>query len=302
MREGEIISLINELSNLHIEDLEAIIASMPQADPYITRGGSQKSAATDVVKWAQKENRIPELIYALEQVMSKPVSPDKKNSKKRNDQSQSLKLRKPSLRERTTITAAWFFGSFLIIFLIGVFIWGPDILPAYKLRLIPFFCALVAGLFAIFFGGYIRLNSTPILAGGGVALFLVVLWFWPTNPKDINPPPATPSGQAPNRVEPDNPVLFTCKAEIEPMSSAKTTLILDKTLYFTDKSGKPLSNVTLTKGADQFKVKSDGRIEPISLQPEEVLFITWEDCSVEIKVPAEVLVQTNIIHIKLRRQ
>ncbi|MGA3265504.1 MAG: hypothetical protein ABSE16_01625 [Verrucomicrobiota bacterium] len=79
------------------------------------------------------------------------------------------------------------FGSILIIFLIAVFIWSPKELPAYKRQLLGIFNAVLSGLFGYFFTGSIKLVSEQTLAhcgkiriqaGGGIALFLLTLWWW----------------------------------------------------------------------------------------------------------------------------
>jgi len=62
---------------------------------------------------------------------------------------------------------------------------GPATLPDYKQRILAYVCALLAGLFALFFTGSLLLNAELPIAGKwavqggtGFALFLIVLFWW----------------------------------------------------------------------------------------------------------------------------
>lgn len=81
--------------------------------------------------------------------------------------------------------ASWIFGSLFVVFVLGVFVFGPATLPDYKQRILAYVCALLAGLFALFFTGSLLLNAELPIAGkwavqggAGFALFLIVLFWW----------------------------------------------------------------------------------------------------------------------------
>lgn len=81
--------------------------------------------------------------------------------------------------------ASWLFGASLTIFLIGVFVFAPPSLPEFKQQILAFICASLAGFFALFFTGTLLLNAELplpgkwiIKGGAGIALFLIVLFWW----------------------------------------------------------------------------------------------------------------------------
>lgn len=85
----------------------------------------------------------------------------------------------------TQTRASWIFGSLFVVFVLGVFMFGPATLPDYKQRILAYVCALLAGLFALFFTGSLLLNAELPIAGkwavqggAGFALFLIVLFWW----------------------------------------------------------------------------------------------------------------------------
>jgi hypothetical protein len=80
---------------------------------------------------------------------------------------------------------SWFFGVVFAIFVLSVFVFGPESLPGYKQQILAYICASLAGFFALFFTGTLLLNSElpipgkwVISGGAGFALFLVVLFWW----------------------------------------------------------------------------------------------------------------------------
>jgi hypothetical protein len=80
-------------------------------------------------------------------------------------------------------TASWVFGSLLLAFMLGVFVFAPISLPNFKQRLLAFLSALLAGFFAFFFTGTIGLSlagrtGLTLQATGGAAAFVLVLWWW----------------------------------------------------------------------------------------------------------------------------
>ena len=74
--------------------------------------------------------------------------------------------------------SSWALGTFLVLFLVGVFVLGPDDLSHHRRMMLGFFCAALAGLLGYFFTGSVGYDSKPIQATGGFALFVVVLGWW----------------------------------------------------------------------------------------------------------------------------
>ena len=80
---------------------------------------------------------------------------------------------------------SWFFGVLFAVFVLSVFVFGPESLPVYKQQILAYFCASLAAFFALFFTGTLLLNAElplpgkwVISGGAGFALFLVVLFWW----------------------------------------------------------------------------------------------------------------------------
>jgi hypothetical protein len=97
--------------------------------------------------------------------------------------------------------ATWIFGTLLFFFLIGVFVFAPESLPEFKHRLLALLSALLAAFFGYFLTGEInieiarnsKIGQLIIKAAGGLALFVLVLWWWtsplaPTMEKKNNTP------------------------------------------------------------------------------------------------------------------
>jgi hypothetical protein len=89
--------------------------------------------------------------------------------------------------DRPHALPAWIFGSVFTLFLLGVFLFGPNALPEFKQRILAFVAALLAGFFGYFLTGTLGvdahaelpwLGKTAIKGGGGLALFVVVLAWW----------------------------------------------------------------------------------------------------------------------------
>jgi hypothetical protein len=78
------------------------------------------------------------------------------------------------------------FGTFLLLFLVWAFVWGPNDLPAQKHLLLGLLAALAAGFLAYFLAGSLGINGTipiwkaklSIKASGGMAAFAFVLIWW----------------------------------------------------------------------------------------------------------------------------
>lgn len=99
-------------------------------------------------------------------------------------------------RSQSQMKASWIFGSLLLLFFVGVFIFAPKSLVEYKQRMLAFFAALLAGLFTFFFTGDISLKlgglkskfgKVTVKATGGIAAFTFVLvwWFSPIAPVKV---------------------------------------------------------------------------------------------------------------------
>lgn len=82
------------------------------------------------------------------------------------------------------VVATWLFGSLLLGFLLWVFIWGPDELPAHKQKILAIVAGLLCALFSYFFVGLLQISGKwkklAIQSGGGSAVFLFVLIWWNT--------------------------------------------------------------------------------------------------------------------------
>lgn len=83
--------------------------------------------------------------------------------------------------------ASWIFGGTAFVFMLLVFLFGPIDLPRWKNRILAIISALLSGLFSYFLMGFIMLRANPnftglgrsaIQAGGGFALFVLVLFWW----------------------------------------------------------------------------------------------------------------------------
>src|SRR3982751_3508204 len=92
-------------------------------------------------------------------------------------------MSKPQVQQR----AAWIFGSASFLFLVWVFVFGPNELPPQKHQLLGFFCALAAGFLGYFIVGMIhvagairlhRFARITIKAAGAAAMFVLVLLWW----------------------------------------------------------------------------------------------------------------------------
>jgi len=84
---------------------------------------------------------------------------------------------KPSIHQ---VVASWVFGSLLFVFLLGVFAIGPKEMSAPQQKLLALFCSLLAGFFTFFLTGTVEFlpKKLAIRATGGIAVFLIVLYWW----------------------------------------------------------------------------------------------------------------------------
>jgi DNA-binding beta-propeller fold protein YncE len=123
-----------------------------------------------------------------------PVSPDHEPSTTQPTTADGRKVDTDAAQQDTTTSprkdqrlASWIFGSLLLLFFVGVFLFAPPELPAFKQRMLGVSCALLAGIFAFFMTGTINLElkivkavlgEVGVKATGGVAIFALVLWWW----------------------------------------------------------------------------------------------------------------------------
>jgi len=85
------------------------------------------------------------------------------------------------------IIASWIFGGISFLFLIGVFFFAPKELPEQNHRILGLMAAFAAGFLGYFMSGTLGIDGTTTLkplgkfaikAGGGLALFILVLFWW----------------------------------------------------------------------------------------------------------------------------
>jgi hypothetical protein len=98
-------------------------------------------------------------------------------------------------RHRDQRLASWIFGTLLLAFAMTMLLWGPETLPLYKHRVLGILSALLAGLFTYFLLGSVTLASdkVPVKATSGVAVFVLVLWWWTGPSSPIKSAPISPS-------------------------------------------------------------------------------------------------------------
>ena len=91
--------------------------------------------------------------------------------------------------------ASWVFGGLFAIFLMAVVgyrltIGGSQPIDPTVNRILGIICAVLAGLFAFFFTGTVAVQlgasagskgNIAVQATGGLALFVLVLWWWRSN-------------------------------------------------------------------------------------------------------------------------
>jgi hypothetical protein len=78
--------------------------------------------------------------------------------------------------------AAWIFGGLTLLVIIYIVLFGPKELPPYRHQSLGILCAVLCGLFAYFFTGTIEVGGEmlgiKVRAAGGVAFFVLVLFWW----------------------------------------------------------------------------------------------------------------------------
>lgn len=95
---------------------------------------------------------------------------------------------------RAKYQAAWVFGAVSISVLIWIILFGPEQLPPGRHKALGVLCSILCGLFGFFFTGSIKIISSATLphwgkvsiqAGGGAALFILVLVWWNSNSSPV---------------------------------------------------------------------------------------------------------------------
>ena len=90
-------------------------------------------------------------------------------------------------KQQHQIIGTWIFGALSFLFLIGVFLFAPEELPPFKHKILAILSALLIGLLSYFLTGTIKLVSegkipslgkVAIQGGGGLALFVITLFWW----------------------------------------------------------------------------------------------------------------------------
>jgi hypothetical protein len=86
-----------------------------------------------------------------------------------------------------TVIASWVFGTLILLFCMGVFIFLPNVgeLPEYKHKQLAIFSALLCALFTFFFVGSINVSlqikydwlKLGIQSCGSIGMFVFVLWY-----------------------------------------------------------------------------------------------------------------------------
>lgn len=108
------------------------------------------------------------------------------------------------------VIATWIFGAISFVFLIGVFLFGPDALPFFKQKIIAVISALLVGFFTYFLTGTIEiyakkqsqaLGLVAVKATGGIGMFLLVLVWWSS---DLAPVRVMPNPQVYSDISENN--------------------------------------------------------------------------------------------------
>lgn len=126
---------------------------------------------------------------------------------------------------------SWVFGTLLLGFLVAVFWLSSDTLPPFKLQVLGFVMALVAGLFGFFLTGSLSLSmkhkesSTTLNAVGGIALFVIILAWWNSSLAPISKVTANQSNPtATTASEVDTTVKQKAQPSTKPMTSSDSSL------------------------------------------------------------------------------
>ena len=128
--------------------------------------------------------------------MPERVTPERDAARERATPPEGHRQRPPTRRgsadpvatHRHQVLGSWIFGGFLLVFYIGVFLFGPSVISDQKHQMLGLISAILAGLFAFFMSGTLmgesdRLKTAAgitIRATGGLAAAAGVLLWWRT--------------------------------------------------------------------------------------------------------------------------
>src|SRR5437868_15546179 len=98
-----------------------------------------------------------------------------------------MSITRNSTKQKTTINLVY--GSVLLLFFLGLIMFGPNELPQYKHSLIAIISSILVGIFGFFFTGEIgirisskllenKIGKIALQATGGIALFVVSMIWW----------------------------------------------------------------------------------------------------------------------------
>jgi hypothetical protein len=179
--------------------------------------------------------------------------------------------------------ASWIFGSLLAVFLLGVFVLGPQSLPSYKQQILAYICASLAAFFAVFFTGSLLIKAQlplpgkwSVQGGAAFALFLVVLFWWrsPASPIAPTTPPnsANSGGVGSNSSGGTGPLAGSWKGILGGVNLPLTLHIdgrdsnMTATIDDPDQGAVriPVDSITRTGNTLSFEVSALGSYPPLS--------------------------------------
>lgn len=140
--------------------------------------------------------------------------------------------------------ATWVFGSLLLLFYVGVFVFGPPVLPDYKHQMLGILSALLGGLFAYFLAGQIVTSAKwtiskgvqiGVRGTGGFGFALLFLFWWGHGPIES-------SSQAATRLQQQ----LEAAAGNATTSSSSTSPVPGEPHHTTQPSTDPRKTITLS--------------------------------------------------------
>jgi len=159
--------------------------------------------------------------------------------------------------------ASWIFGGIAFAFLLGVFILAPRELPSYKQQILAIISAILCGLFGYFFTGSNKIvgdgqlpnwGKLSIQAGGGFALFALILLWW--NSKSA-PVQRAVGAEAPAV---SNTFIVQGSNSGNQIFGSGNTQVITQNIQLTDKQAQDLGDrLAQAKNADRFDQPIDYR-------------------------------------------
>jgi hypothetical protein len=153
------------------------------------RGERKTAKARELVQYLARRNKLKRLAEVILVQRSDISIENLPVDSELRDSLESLHTPRNNGPDRSDRPFILIFGLLFVAFLIYVFIFGPETLPEYKQRVLAFICALLAGLFAFFLTGVMKLDLKVIRSRfgelgvkttGGLAAFVLVLIWWLT--------------------------------------------------------------------------------------------------------------------------